>query len=113
MALRKKEVLVRPNSPKSFAEAIAWVRSWLNNFQEKDYNKDKNGNYINYYFADVFFAKNKSIYRVFSDACKDRYGLEASDSGLIMFEIINIDSLKAEIETDVSQQTSNAEVEVI
>jgi len=91
MGLYKKEVLVRPNSTANFETAMNWTRDWLNKtFQEVAENKDKNGDYKDYFFADVFFSYGHSTnsgqtWRIFSDACKDKYALKPADSGRIEF----------------------------
>jgi hypothetical protein len=75
MALKKKEVLLRPTSPLTIEEAIAWTRNWVNSLQEADENKDEYGHYIDYFFADLFDGKTGDLYRIFSDACKTRYDM--------------------------------------
>ena len=102
MALWKKEVLVRPNSPLDFDQAMEWARNWLKNtFQDKPENKDENGNYKDYFFADVFFAPGHAnggqLWRIFSDACKDKYGLTPAASGRIEFKILDQPALEREI----------------
>jgi len=102
MALWKKEVLVRPNSSATFDQAMEWTRNWLKNtFQDKPENKDENGNYKDYFFADVFFAPGHpnggQLWRIFSDACKDKYGLTPAASGRIEFKILDQPSLEDEI----------------
>jgi len=93
MALYKKEVLVRPNSPADFKAAMNWTRDWLQNtFQDDPNNKDENGNYKDYFFADVFFAyghktNSGQIWRIYTDPCKDKYGLTPAASGRIEFLI--------------------------
>lgn len=91
MALYKKEVLVRPNSTFNFEQAMNWTRDWLNNtFQNKPENRDENGNYIDYFFADVFFAyghatNSGQVWRIYSDACADKYNMQPAESGRIEF----------------------------
>ena len=58
-------------------DAIDWTKNWLNDtFQNKGSNKDGNGNYKDFFFGDVFDARTGNIYRVFSDACKDKYSMD-------------------------------------
>lgn len=93
MALYKKEVLVRPNSTYNFDQAMNWTRDWLQNtFQDDPNNKDENGNYIDYFFADVFFAYGHSTnsgqtWRIYTDPCQNKYGLQPAETGRIEFLI--------------------------
>jgi len=119
MALYRKDVLVRPNSTISEADAINWTRNWLNNFQNADENKDEDGKYKNYFFADIFFAKNKKIIRVFSDACKDAYNMQADENGLIEFTLLDVQQINNKIQTldvrvdTIENTSSQTEAEVI
>jgi len=92
MALYKKEVLVRPNSSADFEAAMNFSINWLTNtFQEKEDNKDEDGNYIDYFFADVFFAPGHAnggqVWRIYSTPCQQKYGLAPAESGRIEFMI--------------------------
>lgn len=104
--LYKKEILIRPTSDITVQGAKDFAKNWLNNtFQEKASNKDENGNYIDYFFGDVFDARTGNIYRVFSDACADKYDMDT-----LNFDILNVSEFaKAEelqeIETKVSENT--------
>ncbi|WP_457571309.1 hypothetical protein [Desulfovulcanus sp.] len=69
MALYKKEVLRRTNSPLTIEESIEWTRNWINLFQT-------NAAPGAYYFADLFDAATGDIYRIFSDACADAYDMD-------------------------------------
>jgi hypothetical protein len=74
-ALYKKEILIRQVSTVSKQGAIDFTKDWLNdNFQEVSSNKS-NGDYIDFFFADIFDSRNGDIYRVFADACSDEYSL--------------------------------------
>jgi len=73
-ALYKKEVLIRENSTITVQGAIDWTKNWLNNtFQNSEENKDENGNYIDYFFADMFDSRDRKLYRIFSSAAKSYY----------------------------------------
>ena len=91
MALYKKEVLVRPNSSADFETAMNWTKNWLQNtFQDAETNKDENGEYIDYFFADVFFAYGHSTnsgqtWRIFSAPCEQKYGMAPASTGRIEF----------------------------
>lgn len=83
--LYKKEVLVKPTSTATTDGAIEFTKNWLNNtFQNKEDNLDENGNYKDYFFADVFDSRNGNILRVFSDACEAYYGMTE-----LVFEVLN------------------------
>jgi len=75
MGLYKKEVLIRPTSTVTVSGAYDWTRNWLQDFQDKSENKDSNGNYIDYYFADIFDSRTSNIYRIYSNPCEDKYDL--------------------------------------
>ena len=91
MALYKREVLVRPNSSADFAGAMNWTLNWLNNLQNEEDNKDENGNFIDFYFADVTFAPGHAnggeVWRIFSAACEQKYNMQPSSSGRIEYQI--------------------------
>jgi len=85
MGLYKKEVLIRTISTITVEGAKNWAKNWINDhFQDADKNKDDNGKYIDYFFADIFDARDKNLYRVFSDACEDKY-----DMGVLEFDVID------------------------
>jgi len=110
MALYKKEVLVRPNSTISEVDALRWTQNWLNQFQNADENKDENGNYINYFFGDVFFAKNKKIWRVFSDACETQYNMQKDPNlNMIAFVVLDAQNLENRIE---ALEATDGDIEV-
>jgi hypothetical protein len=83
--LYKKEVVVRPTSTMSVQGAKDWTKNWLSSFQDATTNKDANGVYIDYFFADIFFAGTGNIYRVFSEPCKTKYEMSVVD-----FEILDV-----------------------
>ena len=69
-SLSKKEVFIRGNSSVTMEKAREFTIDWMNELQEEDSNKDMNGNYIKYFFADIFDSRTKNEYKVFSDeAC--------------------------------------------
>lgn len=81
MGLVKKETFIRPNSTTTLEAAIAATNTMLNGFQEKTTNKlatpkisgTLTFNYVDYFFSDVFDARDKKLYRVFSAAAKADY----------------------------------------
>ncbi len=112
--LYKKEVVIRPTSTITVQGAKDWTKDWLRDtFQDASENKDSNDNYIDYFFADIFDARTGNIYRVFSDACTDKYEMT-----VLEFEILNkveIDTKLETIETTVIQANEqlNAIEEVV
>ena len=111
MALYKKEVLVRPNSTANFETAMNFSINWLTNtFQEQADNKDANGNYIDYFFADVFFANGHftnsgQLWRIYSTPCEQKYSLVPVATGRIEFMINDLVGLQAQIDTHTSSIT--------
>jgi hypothetical protein len=84
--LYKKEVLIRPVSTITVQGAKDFAKNWLKDtFQDVDSNKDADGNYIDFFFADIFDARNGNIYRVYSEACDEKYSM----GGALEFEILN------------------------
>ena len=111
MALYKKEVLVRPNSTADFEAAMNFSINWLTNeFQEKADNKDANGNYIDYFFADVFFAPGHAtnsgqIWRIYSTPCEQKYNMTPASTGRIEFMIGDLVGLQTQIDTNTQSLT--------
>ena len=98
-SLYKKEVLVRPSSTISVQGAIDWTHNWLDTtFQEVSSNKDTNGDYIDYFFADIFDARTGNIYRVFTNACKSYYSMTEVD-----FELLNTSNFAKATDVDAIQ----------
>jgi hypothetical protein len=80
MALYIKQVLIRQNSSITFEGAKAWTIDWITRvFQNKDENKDENGNFIDYFAADVFDSRTGDIARVFTDAAKSYYHMSTQE----------------------------------
>jgi len=104
MALYKKEVLVRPNSTADFEAAMNWTLDWLTNtFQEKPENKDPDGSYKNYFFADVFFAyghatNSGQVWRIYTNPCAQKYGLQPASTGRIEFLLLDKESIDRTLE---------------
>lgn len=100
--LYKKEVVVRPTSTVTLQGAIDFTKGWLNDtFQNKAENKDAEGNYIDYFFGDIFDARNGNIYRVFSDACSVKYGMNE-----LVFDVL----ITSEFATATALETTNTAV---
>ena len=121
MALYKKDVLVRPNSTEDFEAAMNFSINWLmNTFQDKPENKDADGNYIDYFFADVFFAPGHATnsgqtWRIYSTPCEQKYSMIPAATGRIEFMTTNLEGLQAQIDqhtqslTEVSNELGNHE----
>ncbi|WP_456432664.1 hypothetical protein [Nitratifractor sp.] len=109
MALYKKEVLVRPNSTADFEAAMSFAQNWLmNTFQDKATNKDENGNYIDYFFADVFFAPGHALggqtWRIFTPPCADKYSMTPDpNTGRIEFKIADLAGLQSQIAANANE----------
>lgn len=87
--LYKKEVLIREVSTVSVQAAKDWTKNWMDNtFQNVDSNKDGNGNFIDYFFADIFDARDGNIYRVYTDACISKYSMSTTDFSIIDNSVI-------------------------
>jgi hypothetical protein len=125
MALYKKEVLVRPNSSATFETAMNFAKDWLmNNFQDKDENKDADGNYIDYFFAAVTFAKGHAtnsgqIWLIFTPPCEQKYSMTPDpNTGRIEFITADLDGVNARIDAveqsvaDNSNQIEDHEVRI-
>jgi len=93
--LYKKEVLIRPVSTITVQGAKDFAKNWLRDtFQDVDTNKDADGNYIDFFFADIFDARDGNIYRVYSEACDKKYDM----GGSLEFEILNNVQINQSIE---------------
>jgi hypothetical protein len=73
-ALWKKEVVIRPTSTVGVEAAKNWTANWLNSFQTHESNME-DGQYIDYFFGDLFDSRTGNLYRVFSDACAQKYDM--------------------------------------
>ena len=113
MGLYKKEVLVRPNSTADFETSMGFSLDWLTNtFQEQADNKDANGNYIDYFFADVFFANGHftnsgQLWRIYSTPCEQKYSLVPVATGRIEFMINDLVGLQAQIDTNTNSEADH------
>lgn len=88
MALYKKEIVVRPNSTATEAQAIAATRDFVNSFQNASGNANGSGGFIDFFFGDCFDSRNGNIYRIFSDACAGEYSMP-HENGLIKYDVLN------------------------
>jgi hypothetical protein len=74
-ALWKKEVVIRQNSTVTVAGGQNWTKNWLNSFQDDSSNIDQNGEYIDFFFADLFDSRTGNLYRIFTDAAGTRFNM--------------------------------------
>jgi len=117
MALYKKEVLVRPNSPADFEDAMNWTKNWLmNTFQDDQENIDEDGNYIDYFFADVTFAPGHStnggqVWRIFTPPCEQKYSMTPdANTGRIEYQIADLVGTRARLD---SPSTTTADTSML
>lgn len=107
MGLYKKEVLVRPNSTADFTTAMNFAKNWLTDtFQEKAENKDSDGNYIDYFFADVFFAPGHALggqtWRIYSPPCEQKYSMTPAATGRIEYMVTNMIQMQDAIDANTN-----------
>ncbi len=82
--LYKKEVFIREVSTVLIPAAKTWTINWMTNtFQNATSNIDGNGDFIDYFFADIFDARDGNIYRVFTEACKPKYSMTNTEYSII------------------------------
>jgi hypothetical protein len=114
MALYKKEVVVRPNSTATYEQAITATRNFVNGFQNATSNSNGSGGFIDFFFADLFDARDGNIFRVFSDACATEYSMP-SVNGLIKYDIVNNNVLASKTYVDdaiAGVETGGGEVDL-
>ena len=75
--LYKKNVLIRQKSSITLKSAIDWTIEWINTSQEADDNKKEDGNYIAYYYAELFDSRTTKLLYVFSDKAAEHYQLSS------------------------------------
>ena len=76
--LYRLDVIVSRNSTISTDGAISWSKKWVNNRQNADDNKDKNGKYLKDYYADLFDSRDNSSWKIFSDVAAENYTINNS-----------------------------------
>lgn len=89
MGLKKKDVIIRGSSTLSPSEAISAVHNYINGIQNNSQNKNGDGSFKDYYFADSFDARDKSLHRIFADACETKYNM-IPVNGMIVYNLIDI-----------------------
>ena len=97
--LYKKEILIRPVSTITVPGAITFVHNWLDdNFQNVASNKNSSGDFIDYYFADIFDSRTGNLIRVYTNAAGAYYSMSIVD-----FDIIDKSTLATAQEFDAVQ----------
>jgi len=87
MALKRKDVLIRPNSLLTEAEVVVAVRGYINGEQNHSRNAKTGGGFKNFYFCDSFDARTSRIVRIYADACASKFSMP-SDDGLIKYDLV-------------------------
>ena len=82
MALLKKEIIIKPTSVMTLSQIKLAVKGIANGYQTAPTNKKTDGSFIDYFFADIYDARDGNVYRIFSDACETMYGLVKVDNYL-------------------------------
>jgi hypothetical protein len=71
MALVKDEWIIRKSSSISIEKAENYIRNQLDKKQDDDKNKNLSGDYVDFYFADLFDSRDGSLYRIYSTAATE------------------------------------------
>jgi len=111
MALVKEDWVIRKTSTVSIPDALAYVRSKMDDKQE-DSATDSNGNYIDYFFADLFDSRTNYLYRIYSTAAANSDVVidGDADNGDAYFDVVNVDNVIAEIDSrDIYLRKSEAD----
>ena len=100
MALVKDEWVIRKTSTISISAANDYIRGQLDNLQEASVNFNSNNAYIDSFFADLFDARDGSLYRIFSVGATNDSGVIAgnSDNGDSYFNVVLTADVINEIE---------------
>jgi len=102
MGLFNNQVIIRPTSTITVEAAQKWTQNWLNtNYQEVVSNKDTNGNYVNFYMADIFDGRSGNLYKVFSDACAKEYDMKQ-----LTFTLLDTKQFASSKEVQATTQTA-------
>ena len=80
MALIKDEWIIRKTSSISIDNANSYIRDQLDKKQDAESNLDTNDDYINNFFADLFDARDGSLYRIYSVGATNNSSVVAGDS---------------------------------
>ena len=100
-SLYRLDVIVRGNSDVTQDYAVKWTKDWVNKRQEADENKDENGEYIKEYYADLFDARSKKAWKVFSDVATQNREIEDSytkEDGEVISGVIYLTSYIEDVE---------------
>jgi len=108
MALVKDEWIVRKTSTVTISAANDYIRGQLDTKQDLAENLDSSGVYIDNYFADLFDARDGSLYRIFSVGATNNAGVIAgnADNGDSYFNVVLTSDVITEIENSGTFLTS-------
>lgn len=88
MALLKKEIIIKTTSIMTLSQVKVACRGIVNSFQTAITNKKTDGTFIDYFFADIYDARDGNVYRIFSDSCESMYSLNKID-GYLFYTLID------------------------
>ena len=88
MALLKKEIIIKTTSVMTLSQIKVACRGIVNSFQTANTNKKPEGTFIDYFFADIYDARDGNLYRIFSDSCESTYALIKTD-GYLFYTLID------------------------
>lgn len=88
MALLKKEIIIKTTSVMTLSQIKVACRGIVNSFQTAITNKKTEGTFIDYFFADIYDARDGNVYRIFSDNCESMYSLIKTD-GYLFYTLID------------------------
>lgn len=88
MALLKKEIIIKTTSIMTLSQIKVACRGIVNSFQTAITNKKPEGTFIDYFFADIYDARDGNLYRIFSDSCESTYSLIKTD-GYLFYTLID------------------------
>lgn len=107
MALVKDDWVIRKTSTTTIATANNTIRNQLDIKQNDSKNRDINNNYIDNYFADLFDARDGSLYRIWSTAATNSSSVIAGNAanGDSYYTVVNVGNIKTSIETTLNMSS--------
>jgi len=100
MALVKDEWVIRKSSTVTISNANSYIRDQLDVKQDDEINRDSNDKYIDNFFADLFDARDGSLYRIYSVGATNNSKVVDGDSeaGDSYFNVVLTADVITEIE---------------
>jgi len=80
MALVKDEWVIRKTSDIDIPSVNSYVRGQLDDKQDDDVNLNLSGGYVDNFFADVFDARDGSLYRIYATGATNNSSVIAGDA---------------------------------